>query len=227
MDCLDLDQGSPSRGDADLRCGGVGCNPRARDDEAWRYEPALPQCGFGSPPAPAPNPGRCFRRDTIRRRRLGWRREYSPRVGNGWHYLTSPVGSGLSVWLADRVVPWHNFNLVGFGAVNLQACHSKHQASRCQAETLSRDRCCIGLWARPSRLPGNAATVPFQRCEMKNSTFVAELHQKLGAPSSETLESLRLLKAFIRLAPRHRSEVIELVERLAADELSSTDHPLS
>jgi hypothetical protein len=62
---------------------------------------------------------------------------------------------------------------------------------------------------------------------MKNSTFVAELHQKLGAPSSETLESLRLLKAFIRLAPRHRSEVIELVERLAADELSSTDHPLS
>jgi len=33
MDCLDLDQGSPSRGDADLRCGGVGCNPRARDDE--------------------------------------------------------------------------------------------------------------------------------------------------------------------------------------------------
>jgi hypothetical protein len=62
---------------------------------------------------------------------------------------------------------------------------------------------------------------------MKNPTFVAELHQKLGAPSSETVESLRLLKAFIRLPPRQRSEVIELVERLAADELSSTDHPLS
>jgi hypothetical protein len=62
---------------------------------------------------------------------------------------------------------------------------------------------------------------------MKNPTFAAELHQKLGAPSNETVESLRLLKAFIRLAPTHRSEVIELVERLAAEELSSTDHPLS
>ncbi|MCC8936075.1 MULTISPECIES: hypothetical protein [Bradyrhizobium] len=51
---------------------------------------------------------------------------------------------------------------------------------------------------------------------MKNPTYVAELQKKLGAPSSETLESLRLLKAFLRLAPDQRSEVIELVERLAA-----------
>ena len=51
---------------------------------------------------------------------------------------------------------------------------------------------------------------------MKNPTYVAELQNKLGAPSSETLESLRLLKAFLRLAPDQRSEVIELVERLAA-----------
>jgi len=123
----------------------VGCNSRARDREALRYEPALPQRDFGSPPAAAPNPGQCFRRDTIRRRRLGWRREYSPRVGNGWRYLTNPVGFGLSVWLADRVVPWHNFNLVGFGTVNLQACHSKYQGSRRQAETLSLDRGCIDL----------------------------------------------------------------------------------
>jgi len=50
---------------------------------------------------------------------------------------------------------------------------------------------------------------------MKNTTFVAELYQKLGAPSSETVESLRLLKAFIKLAPGQRFEVIELVERLA------------
>ena len=62
---------------------------------------------------------------------------------------------------------------------------------------------------------------------MKNPTFVAELHNKLGAPSSETVESLRLLKAFIKLAPRQRFEVIELVERLATDEPSFPDHPLS
>ena len=51
---------------------------------------------------------------------------------------------------------------------------------------------------------------------MKNPTYVAELQKKLGAPSSETVESLRLLKAFLRLAPDQRCEVIELVERLAA-----------
>ena len=83
------------------------------------------------------------------------------------------------------------------------------------------------FWAKPSRLPRNAITVPYQRCEMKNPTFVAELHKKLGAPSSETVESLRLLKAFLKLAPGQRSEVIELVERLATDAQASPDHPLS
>ncbi len=62
---------------------------------------------------------------------------------------------------------------------------------------------------------------------MKNPTFVAELHKKLGAPSSETVESLRLLKAFLKLAPRQRSEVIELVERLATDAQPFPDHPFS
>jgi hypothetical protein len=52
---------------------------------------------------------------------------------------------------------------------------------------------------------------------MKNPTFIAELHKKLGAPSSETVESLRLLKAFLKLDPRQRFEVIELVERLAIE----------
>ena len=62
---------------------------------------------------------------------------------------------------------------------------------------------------------------------MKNPTFVAELHKKLGAPSSETVESLRLLKAFLKLAPAQRSEVIELVERLAIDPAAASDHPFS
>jgi hypothetical protein len=52
---------------------------------------------------------------------------------------------------------------------------------------------------------------------MKNPTFIAELHQKLGAPSSETVESLRLLKAFLKLEARQRFEIIELVERLATE----------
>jgi hypothetical protein len=52
---------------------------------------------------------------------------------------------------------------------------------------------------------------------MKNPTYVAELQKKLGAPSSETMESLRLLKAFVRLAPDQRSEIIELAERLASN----------
>jgi hypothetical protein len=62
---------------------------------------------------------------------------------------------------------------------------------------------------------------------MKNPTFVAELRKKLGAPSSETVERLRLLKAFLKLAPRQRSEIIELVELLATDAAaSSPEHPL-
>jgi len=52
---------------------------------------------------------------------------------------------------------------------------------------------------------------------MKNPTSVAELQKRLGTPSSETLESLRLLKAFIKLAPDQRVEIVEMVERLADD----------
>ncbi len=52
---------------------------------------------------------------------------------------------------------------------------------------------------------------------MKNPTFVAELQKRVGAPSSETVESLRLLKAFLKLEPCQRLEIIELVERLAVD----------
>jgi hypothetical protein len=52
---------------------------------------------------------------------------------------------------------------------------------------------------------------------MKDPTLVAELQKRLGAPSSETVESLRLLKAFLKLAPGQRFEIIELVERLAAE----------
>ena len=75
--------------------------------------------------------------------------------------------------------------------------------------------------AKPSRLPGYAIPVPHLRCEMQDPTFVAELQKRLGAPSSETVESLRLLKAFLKLGPGQRFEIIELVERLAADPAGS------
>jgi hypothetical protein len=61
---------------------------------------------------------------------------------------------------------------------------------------------------------------------MRNPTFVVELQKRLGAPSNETVESLRLLKAFLKLAPAQRFEVIELVERLS-DPSPGSDPTLS
>lgn len=61
---------------------------------------------------------------------------------------------------------------------------------------------------------------------MKNLNFATEVHLKLGAPSSQTIESLRLLRAFLKLEPRQRFQVIKLVEDLAAEE-AVPDHPLS
>jgi hypothetical protein len=50
---------------------------------------------------------------------------------------------------------------------------------------------------------------------MKSPTYVAELQNRLGVPSRETAESLRLLKAFAKLAPDQRTGVVEMVERMA------------
>ena len=52
---------------------------------------------------------------------------------------------------------------------------------------------------------------------MKNRISVSELSARLGYPSSETVQGLRLWKAFIRLSPSQRSEVLALVEELATD----------
>jgi hypothetical protein len=52
---------------------------------------------------------------------------------------------------------------------------------------------------------------------MKNRISVSELSEKLGYPSGDTIQGLRLLKAFIKLSPPQRSEVVDLVERLATD----------
>jgi hypothetical protein len=52
---------------------------------------------------------------------------------------------------------------------------------------------------------------------MKNRTFISDLREQLGSPSSETVEGLRLLRAFVKLSSGQRSEVIELVERFAGN----------
>jgi hypothetical protein len=48
-----------------------------------------------------------------------------------------------------------------------------------------------------------------------------------SAPSGETVEGLRLLKAFLKLSPGQRLEIMELVERLATDPAAIPDRPWS
>jgi hypothetical protein len=52
---------------------------------------------------------------------------------------------------------------------------------------------------------------------MKNRISVSEVSAKLGYPSDETVQGLRLLRAFVRLSPSQRCEVVDMVEQLASD----------
>jgi hypothetical protein len=52
---------------------------------------------------------------------------------------------------------------------------------------------------------------------MKNRSSASEVSALLGRPSSETVQGLRLWKAFIKLSPSQRSEVLAWVEDLATD----------
>jgi hypothetical protein len=56
-----------------------------------------------------------------------------------------------------------------------------------------------------------------KRRGMKNRTSTSEVSAQLGFPSSETVQGLRLWKAFVRLSPSQRSEVLALVEQLGTD----------
>lgn len=62
---------------------------------------------------------------------------------------------------------------------------------------------------------------------MRNPKSIAEVRCKLGVPSIETVESLRLLRSFIKLTSKQRCEIIELVERLAVEASPGSDHPLA
>jgi hypothetical protein len=100
----------------------------------------------------------------------------------------------------------------------------EESSSRRQAKTLSSIAAVSTFVSKAFTFALHGIAAPYQRCEMKTPPSVAELHNKLGAPSSETVESLRLLTAFRKLAPRRRIEVIALVERLATDPAAATDH---
>jgi hypothetical protein len=54
---------------------------------------------------------------------------------------------------------------------------------------------------------------------MRHPRSIAEVRSTLEVPSVETVESLRLLRSFIKLAPRQRRDIIKLVERLASQSL--------
>jgi hypothetical protein len=56
-----------------------------------------------------------------------------------------------------------------------------------------------------------------KRQRMKNRTSASEVSATLGFPSSETVQGLRLWKAFIKLSPSQRSEVLALVAQPATD----------
>jgi hypothetical protein len=56
-----------------------------------------------------------------------------------------------------------------------------------------------------------------EKARMKNRTSASEVSATLGFPSSETVQGLRLWKAFIKLSPSQRCEVLALVEQLATD----------
>ena len=157
-------------------------------------------------------------------------------VGDGGAYSCYPelpwldadeASLSLTVWLARRVVPCHNCNLSG-RADSAQMCSPAYQPLGCPDPEFVVAKA-FGDGVRFSIGPSDVRprrAESCHRCEMKNLNFAAELHLKLGAPATGTVESLRLLRAFLKLAPRQRFEVIRLVEDLVTDE-TLPEHPVS
>lgn len=52
---------------------------------------------------------------------------------------------------------------------------------------------------------------------MENRMSVSEVGVRLGFPSSETVQGLRLWKGFHQVSPSQRSEVLALVEQFGTD----------
>jgi hypothetical protein len=148
-------------------------------------------------------------------------------VSRGPDSETNKSVFNVLVCLAGRVVPWHAFNLVAIGPIISRRAIRSIRVAVVRPRTLSLYRCCIDLSGQVLMFVRKSISVFYRRCEMNNPTRVAELYSKLGAPSSEAVESLRLLKAFLKLAPARRFEIIKLVENLAIDPAAASELPLS
>jgi hypothetical protein len=140
---------------------------------------------------------------------------------------TNKPVTNVLVCLAGGVVPWHSFNLVAIGPIISRRAIQSIRVAVVRPRTLSLYHRCIDLSGQVLTFARKSISVFHRRCEMKNPTRVAELYSKLGAPLGETVESLRLLKAFLKLAPARRFEVIKLVENLAIDPAAASELPLS
>jgi len=62
--------------------------------------------------------GQMPRPSNVRRPRHRYQNQNSTRL------QIPPIRTASEVWLAGRVVPWHTFNLIGFGLAGFQARHS-------------------------------------------------------------------------------------------------------
>jgi hypothetical protein len=117
--------------------------------------------------------------------------------------------------LAERRDCWHKFRDVVVFLFNLQACHAKNEDGEGQLQLLcTRDRIIDRLNKLFHFLLSRHHYVSAERLEMKKSRFAEFLQSdEGGSVSLETVDSLRLLKMFVKLTPAQRREIIELVER--------------
>jgi len=104
---------------------------------------------------------------------------------------------------------------VVFCLLNLQACHVKNEGGEGQFQSLCMlDRIIDRFNKMFDFLLSRHDYVFVKRLEMKKSRLAEFLQSHEGrSVTLETIDSLRLLKMFVKLTPAQRREIIELVER--------------
>jgi hypothetical protein len=139
-----------------------------------------------------------------------WRREPEPtqtKIAQGRRRTLSS--------LADPLAHWHNVGVVFGRVINFEARHVEKQDDEGQASlSCAPDRLvngstemldCYLLFHRDFLIKGTKMT----------DSRLAELRRlkEMRETPPEILDSLRLLKMFIKLSPDQRRDIIELVER--------------
>lgn len=99
--------------------------------------------------------------------------------------------------------------------INFQACYVEDEDSEGQVQLICAcDRLIDRFYQMFDFSLSSHGHVPAERAEMKNSRLAEFLQSTEGrSVSREAIESLRLLKMFIKLTPAQRREIIELVEQ--------------